>query len=143
MRTCRLFAKQLRGDTSFMFAIVIPVLNQHDDAVKHLDSWFRLAKGQLHVVFIDNGSDQPFSEHPSVARWGNQGHNNDVLTNSENIGVYPTFQQGYDYLIKDLDWIFYSHSDVEMLDLGWDERMVKILKFIQVIEYVFHIHEES
>ena len=111
-----------------MFTICIPILNQHDEAVKHLDSWFALAKGRISVLFIDNGSDEPFDGHPAVSKWQQEGHNVWVKRNEENTGVYPTFQQGFDLLRGYEPWIFYSHSDVEMVVPGWDIRLCGLLE---------------
>ena len=111
-----------------MFTICIPILNQHDEAVKHLDSWFALAKGSLDVLFIDNGSDTPFNRHPAVSKWQLEGHRVWVHRNSENTGVYPTFQQGFEMLCNHQPFIFYSHSDVEMVVPGWDVRLRELLE---------------
>ena len=113
-----------------MFTIVIPVLNQHEEACKYLDSWFKLTKGSLKIVFIDNGSAEPFNDNPWLAGWRSEGHAIKVIRNDGNVGVYPTFRQGLEETKS--DWIFYSHSDVEMLDWGWDEKLKHILTLLCV-----------
>ena len=111
------------------FVIAIPILNQFDEAYTHLDSWFNLAKGRLNVIFIDNGSEKPWEEHTAVSQWREDGHEIRVCRNEENVGVYPTFHQVYDLIFDEAwPWIFYSHSDVEMLAFGWDERLRQLLE---------------
>jgi GT2 family glycosyltransferase len=110
------------------FTVCIPILNQHEEAVKYLDSWFALAKGRISVVFIDNGSDEPFENRPELLAWRREGHCIRVIRNEDNTGVYPTFQQGYEECCEHNPWIFYSHSDVEMLVSGWDIRLNRLLK---------------
>lgn len=113
------------------FTIVIPVLNQFEEAYGYLDSWFALSKGKLDVLFIDNGSDEQWGNHEGIAAWRAEGHNITVLRNEVNTGVYPTFQQGYDHFVQYVDrpqWIFYSHSDVEMLVPGWDVILSDLLE---------------
>jgi len=104
-----------------MFQIVIPIFNQHDAAIGWIDSWIALAKGRLSFLLIDNGSDEPFASHEHQIKCWREEADIKILRNEENIGVYPTFQQGYD--ITKARWIFYSHSDVEMLQPGWDTKL--------------------
>lgn len=106
------------------FTVVVPVLNQHDVTERLMESWFALAKSRVSILFIDNGSEQPLAEQPFVERWASE-HDVRVHRNEENIGVYPTFQQGME--MTDSEWVFFSHNDVEMLDWGWDERLETIL----------------
>jgi len=115
------------------FVVVIPVLNQFEETYQYLDSWFSLSKGRVNVLFIDNGSDEEWEYHHGPREWRGEGHYVKVHRNDENIGVYPTFQQAYDLLapINTIDpspWIFYSHSDVEMLLPGWDVRLRELLE---------------
>lgn len=112
-------------DRNSMFTIVIPILNQHEVTERYIESWFTLAKGCLNILFIDNGSDTPLVEMPFIKRW-QRTNNVSVLRNEENIGVYPTFQQGFD--ATDLTFIFYSHNDVEMLQYGWDIELNNLLQ---------------
>ena len=108
------------------FTIAIPIHNQFEEAFGWLDSWFSLAKGKLNVLFIDNGSHQKWSAHPGVKAWRKDGHVISIVRNKANIGVYPTFQQAYNLIST--QWIFYSHSDVEMRVAGWDERLRYLLE---------------
>jgi len=114
-----------------MFKIVVPVLNQHETTARVMDSWFALAKNRLSVLFIDNGSDEPLADQSFIKDWSTL-HDIKIVRNEQNIGVYPTFQQGYD-LTDRSPFVFYSHNDVEMLEYGWDEKMNHILK--ELIEY--------
>lgn len=109
------------------FTIVIPILNQFEEAAGYLDSWFALAKDRVNLIIIDNGSDEHWFCSKDHIRWVSEGHNVSVLTNPENVGVYPTFAQGYKAAIY-TPWIFYSHSDVEMLVPGWDVRLREMLE---------------
>ncbi len=118
-----------------MFTICIPILNQHSRAAKYLDSWFALAKGRLDVLFIDNGSDEAWRDDIVVKSWVDEGHRIRCLRNDKNTGVYSTFQQGYNYLMDcgatTPRWIFFSHSDVEMLVPGWDVRLRELLELAE------------
>jgi len=111
-----------------MFTAVVPVLNQHDTTYEVMDSWFRLAKSTVKILFIDNGSDEPLADQPFIQKWSEE-HDVRVHRNEENVGVYPTFQQGFDLTID--PFIFFSHNDVEMLLPGWDEKITRILKTLQ------------
>lgn len=112
------------------FVVIIPVLNQHDVTEKFLESWFSLSKSRLRVLFIDNGSDEWLSHQDFIHRW-NKDHRISVVRNDSNTGVYPTFQQGYEMLNGEAEHYFYSHNDVEMLEYGWDEKLIHILDEIQ------------
>ena len=112
-----------------MFVAVIPVLNQHDVTEKVIESWFEKAKSRVEIVFIDNGSDEPLAEQPFIRRWA-KCHRISVFRNQRNIGVYPTFQQGFGLAITS-PFIFYSHNDVEMVEYGWDEKLCRILRQLQ------------
>ena len=110
-----------------MFTAVVPVLNQHDTTADVMESWFTLAKNRVSILFIDNGSDQPLSEQPFYRRWAEH-HDVRCVRNEENVGVYPTFQQGLHETGS--TFIFYSHNDVEMLEWGWDAKMTTILRLL-------------
>lgn len=110
------------------FTVVIPVLNQHDATSKYLESWFLRAKGVVDILFIDNGSDIPLESTDYFKRWATI-HNVSVHRNEKNIGVYPTFQQGYE--LTKSKFIFYSHNDVEMIEYGWDEKLRRLLSTVK------------
>ena len=111
------------------FTVVIPIHNQFESASEYLESWFSLSKSHLDVIFIDNGSRHRWEHYPDVERWRNDGHLIKVIRNDHNIGVYPTFEQGK--LATNEYWTFYSHSDVEMLVPGWDERLRWLLEMAE------------
>jgi GT2 family glycosyltransferase len=95
-----------------------------------MNSWFELAKSRVEIVFIDNGSDESLAEQPFLRQWAAE-HDVQVIRNDENVGVYPTFQQAFDYLTRpgvvEPDFIFYSHNDVEMIEWGWDSKLLTLL----------------
>ncbi|MAE81325.1 MAG: hypothetical protein CMB80_01225 [Flammeovirgaceae bacterium] len=115
-----------------LFTIVVPILNQHQTTADIMDSWFTLCKNRLSVIFIDNNSDELLSDQPFIKEWS-KFHDIRVIRNDKNVGVYPTFQQGFE-LVHGSKFIFYSHNDVEMIELGWDEKMGRILR---------SLHDES
>ena len=110
-----------------MFTVVIPVLNQHETTERLIESWFRLAKGRVSILFIDNGSELPLADQAFFKRWAEY-HDVRCIRNEVNTGVYPTFQQGME--ATDTPFVFFSHNDVEMVDWGWDERMCNILSLL-------------
>lgn len=108
------------------FVVVIPVLNQFEEAETYLSSWFDLAAAPLDVLFIDNGSKSQWADQKCVKVWQKDGHRIHTHRLPENIGVYPTFQVGYDVATEiygEKPWVFYSHSDVEMLCAQWDQHL--------------------
>lgn len=107
------------------FSVVIPVLNQHDATKKYVQSWLDTAKNSFQLLFIDNASNEPLAEQSFIREWAAE-YDIKVLRNDKNVGVYPTFQQGYE--LTDSDFIFYSHNDVEMREYGWDVKLVDILE---------------
>jgi len=106
------------------FQIVIPILNQHDATEENVQSWIDLAKDKIDILFIDNGSEVPLESTDFYRRWEDAGHVR-CIRNDQNVGVYPTFQQGLEN--TDADFIFYSHNDVEMLEYGWDVKLGRLL----------------
>ena len=115
----------LGDDRADLFIAVVPVLNQHQTTESLMESWFELSKSRIRVLFIDNGSDEPLAEQKFIRRWSAD-HDIRVHRNNENVGVYPTFQQGLE-LTGNSTFIFYSHNDLEMIEVGWDEKMNNIL----------------
>ena len=116
-----------------MIAIVVPVLNQHDVTERLMSSWFELAKGRLHVLFIDNGSEEPLAEQSFIDDWSKH-HDIRIVRNEKNTGVYPTFQQGWDYVSlhwSSTEFVFYSHNDVEMIEWGWDDKLANLLRSVE------------
>lgn len=110
-----------------MFTIVIPVLNQHQVTESMFQTWVEHAMGKLDVLFIDNGSDQPLGDQKFIKEWS-KWHNVKCIRNDTNVGVYPTFQQGFNN--TDSTFIFFSHNDVEMVHYGWDNELTSILKVL-------------
>ena len=113
-----------------MFKVVIPVLNQHDTTRRMIQSWFDTAKGYVEIVFIDNGSDSPLTEQKFFQDWQYE-YGVKCIRNEKNTGVFPTFQQGYDLLKDQTDFIFFSHNDVQMVELGWDDKLVSQLYYLK------------
>ena len=111
-----------------MFTVIIPFFNQFDEGLGYLESWFSLSKGLFSIILIDNGSDELLSDRSEITRWKREGHGIKVVRNNKNTGVYPTFQQGYELAAPHRPWLLYSHSDVEMLVPGWDERLRELLE---------------
>lgn len=111
------------------FTVIIPVLNQHGTTEQYIESWFTTAKGQVNIIFIDNGSKEPLAEQPFIKKWQRDYGSVIVVRNETNTGVYPTFQQGYE--LTNSDFIFYSHNDVEMKLYGWDDRLSNLLQELQ------------
>ena len=115
------------SEQTVTFQIVIPVFNQFDRTAKYLKTWYDTAKGIPWIVLIDNGSDTPLIDHPEIEKLVTQ-YDLEVVRNEKNIGVYPTFPQGM-RLTED-PWVFYSHSDVEMIEYGWDEKLNRLLSLV-------------
>jgi hypothetical protein len=111
-----------------VFTVVVPVLNQHDETKRFVQTWFERAKGEFRLLFIDNGSRIPIQETDFFREWKTL-HPVECLRNETNVGVYPTFQQAAE--IVDSEFIFYTHNDVEMIEFGWDEKLNQILSTIK------------
>lgn len=118
----------LNTSSAPVFTVVVPVMNQHDVTRDMMESWFANAKGRIRILFIDNGSDSPLQDQQFFKTWS-RSQDVRVIRNPENVGVYPTFQQGYDH--TDTQFIFYSHNDVQMIEWGWDEKLARLLRTLE------------
>ena len=111
-----------------MLTVVIPVYNQFALMEQLMQTWFDLMKTNVKFLFIDNGSAELLSDQSFFVTWQRK-YRVRVLRNDQNVGVYPTFQQGYDS--SDTELIFFSHSDVEMCEYGWDEKIISIYRRLE------------
>jgi GT2 family glycosyltransferase len=107
------------------FEVVIPVFNQHDRTAEYVRTWFEKASGLPHITLFDNGSDTPAEDHPGIAALI-EDYNLDTVRSETNIGVFPSFPRGMGITTE--DWVFFSHSDVEMVEYGWDTKLNNILR---------------
>lgn len=99
-------------------SLVIPFIDQYDVLHPALRNASMHAGSPFELILIDNGSDVPldrgelaFGAHVDVK----------LIRNKHNIGVLPSFKQGYEESTGDI--IFYTHSDV----LLWSEDWVRQL----------------
>ena len=94
-------------------SIVFPVLNQHELFYKCFEEIRKnTTTDDIEYLIIDNGSDEDIVL-PGVR----------VIKNKENIGVYPTTNQGMDN--TNGDFVAFFHSDVVIWEKGWDKRVIK------------------
>ena len=101
--------------------ICIPVLNQEESTQKTLDSLKRLQKFDNRYIIIDNGSTR------FVRDWLKGLSGDDiVIRNPQNVGLPKALNQALQ--ISNADYVFNTHSDIEMFEQDWD------LKTIQAIE---------
>ena len=114
------------------FTVCIPILNQFEAVEKYVGSFLDTAKGRFKLLLIDNGSDKKLADQKFIERWRHKSNFNcseiTIHRNEKNVGVYPTFKQGLD--LTDTEWIFFSHSDVEMFEYGWDEHLTRLLSVL-------------
>lgn len=96
-------------------AVVFTVLGQHEMAtiaIQHaLDN---CVVNDTHVYVIDNGGDYTCPINDPRLK---------VLTPEKNIGVYPAFKYGFDNVEGDI--LAFLHSDLIILEKGYDERIIK------------------
>jgi GT2 family glycosyltransferase len=120
------------------FSLAIPVLNQKEEILETLNSYYSLAKypEDIPLILIDNGS------NPTVASWIFQFTKNFPLVklivhrNAENIGVTKSLNQIWELSKGNCcksDFIFYSHSDVIMQEQDWDVKLLKYLTEISAV----------
>lgn len=94
-------------------SIIIPVLNQIDLAktcykeilVNNLN-----LENETEFIILDNGSDIPIQEQDFLGA--------KIVRNEKNIGVYPTFKQGFEVATGDV--VAFLHSDVVIWQYGWN-----------------------
>ena len=95
-------------------SVVIPVHNQIDLAKtcykKILDNF----RSDAEFIILDNGSDLPIQQKDfPFAK---------IIRNEQNIGVYPTFKQGFEVSTGDI--VCFLHSDMVIWEGGWDNRVL-------------------
>jgi len=107
-------------------SVIIPVIGEHDLTEKCIDHLFQhsINAPDFNILIIDNGSEVPVVEAlagplalPNVF----------VLRNEENVGLYPALEQGYNYF-KDTDIYFFTHNDLFVQELGWDNIIRRAYK---------------
>ena len=108
------------------FRLIIPVLNQFDSVDRYVSSFCNLAKRPIDILLIDNGSSEQLVRTDVVSKINQDGHNIFCLRLEKNVGVYPTFQIGAN-TSEEWEYLFYSHSDVEMFEDEWDIKLEDIL----------------
>jgi len=99
--------------------IVIPILNQHESARKTLESLLCTEDDLNTYILIDNGSNPPLSEYFSTLS------NIHIIRNEHNVGLPHAYNQAREF--STADYLFYTHSDIEMFEQGWDTKIKKIL----------------
>lgn len=102
-------------------ALVIPFIDQIDITKHCVETALKNAGGDFDMLLIDNGSDK--GTHGKVMPKG--ATNVRYLYNSENIGVLPTFKQGFEK--TDADVIGFIHNDVLLHHENW----------VQIVQHVF------
>lgn len=103
--------------------VAVLVLNQQELTQKFLDT-LRENEGEakLPLLIVDNGSIPPVRDWLVGLREGDN-----VIRNSENVGVMPGLNQAYTVLKDITDFIFFPHNDLMIYEKGWDDKLVRIL----------------
>lgn len=102
-------------------SLVIPYMDQLDVLVPAIENAVNYAGQEFELVLIDNGSDEPLGALPL----SNALHYKTKVThihNLFNIGVLPSFKQGFEESTGDI--IFYTHSDVLLWSEDWVAKLV-------------------
>lgn len=103
--------------------VAVLVLNQQEMTQKFLDT-LRAYEGsaKFPLLIIDNGSTPPVRDWLIGLREGDN-----VLRNSENVGVMPGLNQAWRILKGSTDYIFYPHNDLLIYEKNWDDKLVRVL----------------
>lgn len=101
--------------------VAVPVLNQKEVTQNFLNKFRETEKSKLPLILIDNGSNPPTRDWLIGLRDGDI-----VIRNEENAGVLRALNQAWS-VAKDYDYIFYTHNDVLLHEVGWDEKLIRIL----------------
>ena len=96
-------------------SIVIPYLNQYELLVSNLKQLLAVTSSNVEIILIDNGSDTPMQLKGKF-------EGIKVVRNEKNIGVYPTFKQGFDVATGDI--VAFFHSDLVVWDMDWEKRIL-------------------
>lgn len=93
-----------------MLSIIVPVLNEHDNADEAIDSFRCNAKEKVEVIVVDNGSEKLYrNKHAKVIR------------NPINVGCLPALLQGTREAAGEL--VAWFHADIYIHEQGWDKRV--------------------
>lgn len=103
-------------------AVIIPVYNRHEITLEALKHLALTSKTNPKVIVLDNGSDQPFSEYLQTINLPFVGIQLEVVRTEKNVGVWPTFQQGYN--ATDADVLAYLHNDLWVYHENWDGELL-------------------
>lgn len=101
--------------------IGIPVLNQEEATQKTLDSLKNTQNQDNQYVIVDNGCDR------FVRDWlmGLTG-NDIVIKNHQNVGLPKALNQILS--ASDGEYVFMTHTDIEMFEQGWDDKIRKAIE---------------
>lgn len=102
-------------------SVVISVHNQQPLAVtcfKHIRDNVEYLGYETEFIIIDNGSTQAIREDDFLGAT--------VVRNEKNIGVYPTFKQGFEVAKGDI--VAFFHSDLVIYEKGWNNRVIQAFK---------------
>lgn len=104
-------------------SVAVLVLNQQELTQRFLDT-IRANEGsaKFPLLIVDNGSNPPVREWLKGLREGD-----DVLRNSENVGVLPGLNQAWTILKNSTDFIFFPHNDLIIYEKNWDDKLVRVL----------------
>ena len=103
-----------------MITVGIPVLNQFESAQRTIDSLKKHQKYKNNYILFDNGSNE------NVAKVLKLDFPSDlVIRTPENIGLPKALNLILE--ASKTDYVFFTHSDVEMFEQDWDEKVIKSL----------------
>lgn len=101
-------------------SLVIPYIIENQQQYQIINRCIEVAAANAtdentEFILIDNGSpvSLTFTHNPKIAK---------IQYNEENIGVLPTFKQGYE--ISTGSVTCFIHSDVLLHEVGWDRRIL-------------------
>jgi glycosyltransferase involved in cell wall biosynthesis len=101
--------------------ICFPVLNQEEMTQKAVDSFKRTqTTDNVNYIVVDNGSKRFVRDWLLGLTEGDQ-----VIRNSENVGLPKAMNQAR--ALSKADYILFTHTDVEMFEVGWDEKIKNLL----------------
>lgn len=102
-------------------SVCLPVLNQKESTQKALDSLKNTQDNDNRYIIVDNGSDD------FVRNWL-QGLTTDdiVIRNDKNVGLPKALNQALK--VNTDDYLFCTHTDIEMFERGWDTKVLEAIK---------------
>lgn len=105
-----------------MLTLVIPFIDTWDITKRCVEKVIENTTEPIELLMIDNGSEENYmSAIKSIVKASLSITQLTIIRNKSNLGVLPTFKQGYEKAAGDV--ICFIHSDVLIQETGWSQRI--------------------